>query len=134
MSPCLKASVQNLQNWPPICFRKDTRPTDQFDKKIHWRKSMRLYLQGQLQVVFDALYELGVIEPVLHTDWSRAMTELPKYRKDYERALEVINNTPKTVTDLIYHLKDFSPETLGYVAMEVGKEFVDYQSRTTILH
>ncbi len=95
---------------------------------------MGLYLQGQLQIVFDALYELGVIDPVLQTNWSHAMNELPRHRKDYEEALNIINNTQNTVDNLIHHLKGCPPEALAYVAMEVGKEFVDYYSRATTLH
>ena len=82
---------------------------------------MGLYLQGQLQVVFDALYELGVIDPVLQTDWSRAISELPRHRKDYEKALEIINTTQETVNDLIHHLKDLSPRSLSLCRNGCGK-------------
>ena len=30
-----------------------------------------MFLQGNLQIVFDALYHLGVIDPVLKLDWKK---------------------------------------------------------------
>lgn len=36
-----------------------------------------MYLQGNLQAVFDALYHMGVIDPVLEMDWNKALEMVP---------------------------------------------------------
>ena len=35
-----------------------------------------MYLQGDLQTVFDALFHMGIIDPVLELDWTEALEEL----------------------------------------------------------
>lgn len=88
-----------------------------------------MFLQGNLQIVFDALYNMGVIDPVLDLDWKSALDELPQHFDSFHSAIGIVNSHQADVEDLIDHLKTFDQKTLGYVAMEVAREFADFHSR-----
>ena len=47
-----------------------------------------MYLQGNLQEVFDALYKLGIIGPVINADWSAEMETFEFYYNDYLDVLQ----------------------------------------------
>jgi hypothetical protein len=91
-----------------------------------------MYIQGDLQLVFDALYNLGVIDPVLDMDWSDAMTDLPEYHEDLFKAVQVVNQTGRDVNSLTRNLGEFDEQTLSYLAMEVAREFADFHSREEV--
>lgn len=88
-----------------------------------------MYLQGDLQKVFDALFDMGVIDPVLKEDWTQALEEMHHFYPEVERAMGVVNQYQFDVEELIIRLEAFDQKTLGYVAMEVAKEFADFHSR-----
>lgn len=88
-----------------------------------------MYLQGDLQLVFDALFDMGVIDPVLEKDWSEALDELPSYYDTYTEVLKIANDFQSDKFQMMEHLEKFDEETLGYLAMEVAKEFADFHSR-----
>ncbi len=60
-----------------------------------------MYLQGNLQAVFDALYHLGVIDPVLKMDWNKELDNLPNHAEDFFQALDIANNHQSSVDDLM---------------------------------
>lgn len=88
-----------------------------------------MYIQGNLQVVFDALYSLGVIDPVLEKDWQEAMDDLPEHYHSFTEAMNIVNQHQNDLNGLITNLGKFDEVTLGYVAMEVAREFADYHTR-----
>lgn len=88
-----------------------------------------MYLQGNLQAVFDALYHLGVIDPVLEMDWSEAMNKFSDHSQDFSAAVSVANRYQTDPDALMKHLKQFDEKTLSYLAMEVAREFADFHSR-----
>lgn len=88
-----------------------------------------MYLQGNLQTVFDALYHLGVIDPVLEMDWAEAMEKIAPHHRTVLQAVEVANCYQYDVQILMNHLEKFDAQTLGYLAIEVAKEFADFHSR-----
>lgn len=91
-----------------------------------------MYIQGNLQSVFDALFNLGVIDPVLEEDWNEAMSELPYYHTEVDRAIKTINSSNGDVSSLVTKLEKFDERVLAFVAMEVAKEFADFHSREEI--
>lgn len=91
-----------------------------------------MYLQGNLQAVFDALYHLGVIDPVLEMDWRQALDEMPSYENEFFEMLTVVNAYQDDMEELMANLKKFGPQTLSYLAMEVAREYADYHSRETL--
>ncbi len=114
-----------------------------------------MFIQGDLQDLFDALFSIGMIDPALKADWSVAEKEKYKYVSQWQEILKVIQHcellypkgfepsTPLSikfqkdnenkVNALIESLKDFDQEALLYLAMEVAREYVDYEDRK-ILH
>lgn len=91
-----------------------------------------MYLQGNLQAIFDALYHMGVIDPVLEMDWGQALDDMPNYEDDFFRVLNVANRFQDDVQELMANLKKFDQQTLSYLAMEVAREYADYHSRETL--
>ena len=91
-----------------------------------------MFLQGDLQAVFDALYHLGVIDPVLKMDWQEIMDEVPEYDTELYEVVAVANACDSNVDNLITKLEKFSDATLSYLAMEVAREFADFHSRDII--
>ena len=88
-----------------------------------------MYLQGNLQTVFDALYEMGVIEPVLQMDWQDALKAMDQNPTPLFEVVKVANDFQANVGALIAKLENFDERSLGYLAMEVAREFADYHAR-----
>jgi hypothetical protein len=91
-----------------------------------------MYLQGSLQAVFDALYHLGVIDPVLEKDWAKEMDSMKKNSDSFFEILAVANANQEDVSTLMNHLEKFDEKTLTYLAMEVAREYADYHSRESL--
>lgn len=88
-----------------------------------------MYLQGNLQNVFDALYYLGVIDPVLEMDWKEAIEEMSLHNDEFSAIVNVANSNQDSVETLKSELGKFDQRTLGYLAMEVAREFADFHAR-----
>ncbi|MFK8138621.1 MAG: cytochrome [Bdellovibrionales bacterium] len=91
-----------------------------------------VFIQGNLQSVFDALYYLGVIDPVLEMDWEEAMHQMPSYSDEVHSAIQVVNDFKGSGEELAEELKSFDDKTLGFLAMEVAREFADYHARKSL--
>lgn len=91
-----------------------------------------VFLQGNLQNVFDALYYLGIIDPVLEMDWDEALTLMPNYSDSVHEAIQVVNTFKGSGEELAETLKSFDEKTLGYLAMEVAREFADFHARESL--
>lgn len=88
-----------------------------------------MYLQGNLQTVFDALYHLGVIDPVLAMDWGQALDEIGEYTGAIDAIVTVANLHQDDLEILKSELQKFDEKALGYLAMEVAREFADFHAR-----
>lgn len=91
-----------------------------------------MYLQGNLQAIFDALYHMGVIDPVLEMDWGKALDQMDAHADDFFQVLTVVNSHQDDMEELMSNLKKFDKQTLSYLAMEVAREYADYHSRETL--
>lgn len=91
-----------------------------------------MYLQGNLQAIFDALYHMGIIDPVLEMDWGAALDEMGEYADEFFQVLSIANNHQDDMETLMTSLKKFDQQTLSYLAMEVAREYADYHSRETL--
>ncbi len=87
-----------------------------------------MLLQGNLQMVFDALYMMGVIDPVLKMDWKTAYLDLPIHYHQVEQAVTIANQHQATIDELIFELSKFDEKSLSFLAMEVAREFSDFHS------
>ena len=88
-----------------------------------------MLLQGDLQAVFDALFDMGVIDPVLNKDWAESLEEISRDPRRLERAIEAVNEGQPSPDAIRQALTRFDGRTLEYLAMEVAREFADYRSR-----
>ena len=91
-----------------------------------------MYLQGNLQLMFDALYNMGVIDPVLDLDWTKELEEITYHMDDFAQVIGIVNSKQHSVDEMVEELEKFDQKTLGYLAMEVAKEFADFHSREDI--
>ncbi len=95
-----------------------------------------MHLQGNLQIVFDALYKMGVIAPVLAMDWSEALDSNGEkgqaVRLQTAHAVRVANQCQNDIDKLEIQLAALEPATLQFLAMEVAREYADFHSRTAV--
>jgi hypothetical protein len=89
-----------------------------------------MFLQGNLQSVFEALYSAGVVQGILKADWK----DLEKRKRQnlffYEELLNQVNRAPKeNLESLIPQLPREFQEIL---AMEVANEYAEFSERTLI--
>ena len=91
-----------------------------------------MYLQGNLQEVFDALYRMGIIGPTIDSDWSKEIEGFDFYYDDYLNVLKVVNNFRGDVDQLIERLEAFDKKVLIYLAMEVAREFANFHSEKKV--
>jgi hypothetical protein len=92
------------------------------------------HLQGDLQMVFDALFELGVIEPVLKMDWRSRLEEIEAGSPRLAHAVRVANECGHDQTMLNKRLAALGNEALEILALEVAREYAEYQTRTEDLN
>ena len=88
-----------------------------------------LHLQGNLQTVFDALYELGVIEPVLKMDWKPSLEEMEQGSKELVQAITVVNTCAGDSYQLKTELEKLDRHSLEILAMEVAREYAGFHTR-----
>ncbi len=90
-----------------------------------------MFIQGNLQALFDALYEIGAIDPVLKMDWSLINEEMSRKqnKKIVNQAFRMINACEGDRELMIQKLKFMDEKSLNYLAMEVAREFAEFQDR-----
>ena len=88
-----------------------------------------MFIQGDLQALFDALYEVGAIDPVLKMDWSEVTEEMIQNQNIVFDAFKSINACEGDRELLVQKLKFLDGKSLSYVAMEVAREFAEFQER-----
>lgn len=88
-----------------------------------------MFLQGDLQPVFDALYVVGAIDPVLKLDWSEVTKEMMSQPQAVSNAFQTINACRGNKDLLIQKLHLMDSRSVHYIAMEVAREFVEFQDR-----
>ncbi|MGZ3747963.1 MAG: cytochrome [Pseudobdellovibrionaceae bacterium] len=91
-----------------------------------------MFLQGDLQAVFDALYSVGAIDPVLKLDWDQVINEMTKNPELVVQAMEVINACGGDKDLIVQRLHRMDTRAVNYIAMEVAREFVEFQDRNCL--
>ena len=92
-----------------------------------------MFIQGDLQAVFDALYAIGVIDPVLKMDWSTLQEKMQKAPEQLKGALKALNLCAGDLPSLVQTLKSLDSETTNFVALEVARELAEFTDRK-VLH
>ena len=88
-----------------------------------------MFLQGDLQAVFDALYSVGAIDPVLKLDWEQVTKEMMQNPQLLSSAFEQINACRGNKDLLVQKLHMMDTRSVNYVALEVAREFCEFQDR-----
>lgn len=91
-----------------------------------------MFIQGNLQVVFDALYEVGAIDPILKADWVELNKEMIKNYPMAKTAFDTVNSCRGDASLLVQKLHSLDEKSIQYIAMEVAREFAEFQDRKAI--
>ncbi len=91
-----------------------------------------MLLQGDLQKVFDALYHLGVIDPVLEKDWQQEFKKIEEDPMPLAEILGVVNSNLGNYQDLMNQLSTYNQDQLSHLAMVVAKELVGFHTAKVI--
>lgn len=91
-----------------------------------------MFLQGNLQNVFDALYTLGAIDPVLKLDWQKMNCDFENHMDNVYNSFRKINSCSHHFGTLLQEMEKMDTKTLQYLAMEVAREFCEYQDRSSL--
>jgi hypothetical protein len=88
-----------------------------------------MFIQGDLQAVFDALYSVGAIDPVLGADWEIINREMSAQPQLVTKVCRSVNACAGNRTLLIKTLMGMDKKSLEFVALEVAREFSEFQDR-----
>lgn len=88
-----------------------------------------MFLQGDLQAVFDALYSIGAIDPVLKMDWDQITAEMERNPELLARAVFEVNGCSGKVDLLVQKISKMESRQVNFLALEVAREFVGFQDR-----
>lgn len=90
------------------------------------------FIQGDLQAVFDALYQFGAIDPVLKEDWRALHAEMASSPAAYLRALKQINGCKGNRQEIIKAIATLDRKVMQYIAVEVARELAEFTDRKTL--
>jgi hypothetical protein len=88
-----------------------------------------MFIQGDLQTVFDALYTIGAIDPVLKLDWNLVTKEMLENPHKMSEAFQTVNSCRGDKDLLVQKLHTMDSKSVNYIAMEVAREFCEFQDR-----
>lgn len=90
---------------------------------------LNMFIQGDLQAVFDALYTIGAIDPILNLDWTQIKNEMSKKPQVVKSLCEQINSCRGNRSLLVKTLLNLDNKSVEFLAIEVAREFSDFQDR-----
>lgn len=88
-----------------------------------------MFIQGDLQAVFDALYSVGAIDPVLSADWAQINNKMQQHPGLIRQLCEDVNACGGDRTQLIKMLMGLDTQYLEFIALEVAREYSEFQDR-----
>lgn len=91
-----------------------------------------MFLQGNLQAVFDALYTIGAIDPVLKSDWSEVTKEMADEPQLLNQVVTTVNSCGGDHEMLVQELRKMDTRSVHFVALEVAREFCEFQERAAL--
>lgn len=83
-------------------------------------------LSGNLQTYYDALDELGIIDPLLKTDWTQLDTMRVLRFTDFEKLIDRMNHLNPVKDQIKKELISYDAQMIQFFAMEVAKEYAEY--------
>ncbi len=91
-----------------------------------------MYLQGSLQTVFDALFTVGAIDPVLKMDWEKMSGEMKSEPQRLQLACASLNSCGQDLSRMVEILKHMDTKSVQFVALEVARELCEFQDRQSL--
>ena len=88
-----------------------------------------MFLQGNLQAVFDALYTIGAIDPVLKLDWETVNKQMLASPHILHAACSAINACKGNTDLMVQKLHRMEEKSIHFVAHEVAREFCEANDR-----
>lgn len=88
-----------------------------------------MFIQGDLQAVFDALYTIGAIDPVLQADWEKLNCEMNSNPRVVHNICHSINSCSGDRKKIIETLLGMDQKAVSFIALEVAREFSEFQDR-----
>lgn len=104
-------------------------------QQVSTRVNRNQILQGELQVVFDVLYDLGVIQPVLQLDWQPYLKEMEEGSVRLATAVRTVNRWNHDPVRMRVELARLDEHALQSLAIVVAKELADFhQNKEAVVH
>lgn len=96
-----------------------------------------MYLQGNLDLLFNVLDSMNCIDEVLHLDWQSFLHKAKPHQGECNKAVEIVNQCDSDPVRLEKALSKFPSMVLKYLAIEVGLEMLQcekYKSEQVVVH
>lgn len=106
--------------------------SDKTSRTYSMNQEDSMFLQGNLQAVFDALYSIGAIDPVLKMDWQEITKDMMGNPQILHNAFMEINECAGDKEMLVKRLETMDIRSVHYIAMEVAREFCEFQDRADL--
>ena len=91
------------------------------------------FLSGDLDRVFTALYELGMIEPMLGKDWGDLYERAQFQWKEVGHAIKKINRI-ENIKEMRNYIGSLPQQVVEALVLEVAREMAEFQERKEIIH
>ncbi len=91
-----------------------------------------MFLQGNLEKIFEALHDVGAVETMLKLDWEPLNEEVQRTPEVLRALVEVVNGCHSDPIKLRQVLARWDRQSLNYLALEVAREYAEYQDRKTL--
>ena len=98
----------------------------------HSQDERRTFLQGDLQKIFDALFAMGAIDPVLKADWKPLQTRMENNPALLFDLVVKVNRCEGDQALIAEVLKSVDSQTIQILTMEVAREFAEFADRSVI--
>lgn len=86
-------------------------------------------LSGNLQLYYDALEELGIIDPLLKIDWAELNSLKMTRFHDFEKLVDKMNRLDSGKEVIKKELICYDSQMIQFFAMEVAKEYAEYHKQ-----
>ncbi len=91
------------------------------------------FLSGDLDKVFTALYELGMIEPMLGRDWIELYKKAQNQWSEVGIAIQKINRI-ESLKDIRNFIGNLPQPIVEALVLEVAREMAEFQERQETIH
>jgi hypothetical protein len=91
-----------------------------------------MFIQGDLQAVFDALFHIGAIDPLLKMDWDGLCREMENDPTTVYKVVQLINECDGDRERLVQKFNLMDERLRNFAALEVARELCEFQERQTL--